>query len=158
MLQKIWGILLSPFLLSIISNEASAATEACLEIEAEVEPEIVLTRLSSGDLDFFSGNEVMFKIEANTSDGVDVCITTQGNGVAKHDESPEYEIRYKLLIKINSGEWNALSSLPALVQIPQTEFTDRMCTFSVKSEIAEKLDNILPGVYSDIVTISITSH
>lgn len=145
--------------LSVVFFFNILADQSCnLEIEAEVEPEIVLTKLSSEDLDFFNSNEVDFRIEANTSDGVDVSISTHGNGVAKHSESPQYEIRYKLLTKINGGEWQTLSSLPALLEIPQKEFKNRMCTFSLKSEVNQKLENLLPGVYSDTVTITITSH
>ena len=81
--------------------EMWGGTEAVLEINAEVEPEIKLTR-TGGDLDFFKENEISFLVEANTSAGVDVTVRTQNNFIAKHSEHPEYQIPYKLYIKINN--------------------------------------------------------
>lgn len=132
---------------------------ALLKLDVEVDPEIRVVRLDDGrNLDLFGGNEVVLQIEANASSGVDVTINSQNNGTARHIESPEYVVGYKLWARINNGTWNKLPSFPVLVQIPQTEFIGRKCIFSLKGEIKGKLQNIISGTYSDIITISVTSH
>lgn len=138
---------------------AVAFPAALLKLDVEVDPEIRVVRLDDGrDLDLFGGNEVVLQIEANTSDGVGVTINSRNNGIAKHIESPEYVVGYKLWARMNNGTWNKLSSFPVLVRIPQTEFIGRKCIFSLRGKIKGKLQNIISGTYSDIITISVTSH
>lgn len=137
----------------------SAQVQTELYLEAEVSPDIKLTRLDKGgNLDLFGGNEVKFQIESNTLDGVDVTVHSENNGVAKHTADPTRSLKYNMSSKINNGEWNLMSVFPNVIEISAGEFTNRKCDFSLKSEAAEDVKNVFAGKYTDEITITVKAH
>lgn len=147
------------FLSLFIFCSAQAEVQTELKLEAEVGPEIKLTRVDGGgDLDLFGGNVSSFQVEANTTEGVDITIQSANKGVAKHVENSSHSIKYTMSSRINNEEWHPIINFPTIVEISSGKFVNRRCQFSLKSEAAEDIKKAFPGIYRDDIFISIKSH
>lgn len=133
----------------------SESPRAKLHLECVVEPEIKLRRMDAGgDLDMLTGSVAAFEVEANTTDGVDVTLTSEHNFHVVNDS--DITIPFDPFIKIGEqfekmgGEGNTRSAT-----IPQKRFVDRKCRFELKCLVS---GDVAFGSYKETMTLQITAH